>query len=147
MIYEWLDLDRHLDRYHRVLNPADFYRESHRTIYEAALEQLGGWDAHNVTEDADLGVRLCRAGYRTEAIDTVTYEEAACRTWPWIKQRSRWLKGYIQTYLVHMRRPFRLLRDLGPANFLHFQILIGGIVSAAQTFLARRNKETQGGDK
>ncbi len=78
------------------------------------LEELGGWDAHNVTEDADLGVRLCRAGYRTELIDTVTYEEANCRPWAWVKQRSRWLKGFMVTYLVHMRNPRQLLADLGP---------------------------------
>ena len=61
------------------------------------LEELGGWDAHNVTEDADLGFRLARHGYRTEMIGTVTDEEANCRPWPWIKQRSRWLKGYATT--------------------------------------------------
>ncbi|WP_239059888.1 glycosyltransferase family 2 protein [Ruegeria sp. PrR005] len=92
----------------------------------AALEQLGGWDAHNVTEDADLGVRLCRAGYRTELIDTVTYEEANFRTWPWVKQRSRWLKGFMVTYLVHMRSPRRLWADLGPARFLGVQAFFLG---------------------
>jgi len=92
----------------------------------SVLEELGGWDAHNVTEDADLGVRLCRAGYRTEMIDTVTYEEANCRPWPWIKQRSRWLKGFMVTYLVHMRRPGELLRDLGMARFLGVQAFFLG---------------------
>ncbi len=93
------------------------------TVYlkRAALTHVGGWDAHNVTEDADLGVRLGRFGYRTILIPTVTREEANNRIVPWIKQRSRWLKGYIITYLVHMRRPFRLLRDLGPRKFLGFQ--------------------------
>lgn len=85
------------------------------------LEELGGWDAHNVTEDADLGFRLARHGYRTEMIDTVTEEEANCRPWPWIKQRSRWLKGYMTTYLVHMRRPGLLYRQLGAWKFLGFQ--------------------------
>ena len=79
----------------------------------AVLEHLGGWDAHNVTEDADLGMRLARRGYRTEMVDTVTLEEANCRWWPWVRQRSRWLKGYMCTYRVHMRRPDRLWRDLG----------------------------------
>ncbi|SFA85093.1 hypothetical protein SAMN05421688_1150 [Poseidonocella pacifica] len=86
------------------------------------LEALGGWDAHNVTEDADLGVRLARHGYRTELIDTVTQEEANCRAWPWIRQRSRWLKGYMATYAVHMRSPRRLLRDLGLWKFMGFQV-------------------------
>jgi cellulose synthase/poly-beta-1,6-N-acetylglucosamine synthase-like glycosyltransferase len=90
------------------------------------LEELGGWDSHNVTEDADLGVRLCRAGYRTEMINTVTYEEANYRAWPWVKQRSRWLKGFMVTYLVHMRHPARLLADLGPWRFFGFQAFFLG---------------------
>ncbi|MFX0545247.1 glycosyltransferase [Roseovarius sp. S1116L3] len=85
------------------------------------LEELGGWDAHNVTEDADLGFRLARHGYRTELIGTVTGEEANCHPWPWIKQRSRWLKGYMTTYLVHMRRPLLLHRQLGAWKFWGFQ--------------------------
>ncbi|MEX0306783.1 MAG: glycosyltransferase family 2 protein [Ruegeria sp.] len=90
------------------------------------LVELGGWDAHNVTEDADLGVRLCRAGYRTEIVNTATYEEANFRAWPWVKQRSRWLKGFMVTYLVHMRAPLRLLNDLGPFRFLGFQAFFLG---------------------
>ncbi|WP_157054134.1 glycosyltransferase family 2 protein [Ruegeria sp. 6PALISEP08] len=90
------------------------------------LLELGGWDAHNVTEDADLGVRLCRARYRTELVDTTTYEEANFRAWPWVKQRSRWLKGFMVTYLVHMRSPQKLLRDLGVAQFLGFQAFFLG---------------------
>lgn len=93
------------------------------------LEELGAWDAHNVTEDADLGIRLARAGYRTELIDTVTYEEANCRAWPWIKQRSRWLKGFLVTYLVHMRRPFQLLRELGTWRFIGIQLFFLGTVT------------------
>ena len=90
------------------------------------LEALGGWDAHNVTEDADLGLRLARHGYRTELLDTVTMEEANCRVWPWIKQRSRWLKGYAMTYAVHMRDPRMLLRQLGAWRFLGIQVLFLG---------------------
>ena len=85
------------------------------------LEDLGGWDAHNVTEDADLGFRLARHGYRTEMIATTTGEEANCRFWPWVRQRSRWLKGYMVTYLVHMRRPHELYRQLGHLKFWGFQ--------------------------
>lgn len=98
-----------------------------------ALERVGGWDAHNVTEDADLGVRLARFGYRTELIPTTTYEEANNRAWPWVRQRSRWLKGYVMTYLVHMRRPRRLLRDLGAWKFTGFQIFF---VAAISQFIA-----------
>lgn len=93
------------------------------------LEELGGWDAHNVTEDADLGLRLARRGYRTELIPTVTYEEANCRAWPWVKQRSRWLKGFFITYCVHMRKPAVLLRDLGFLKFLGVQAMFLATVS------------------
>ncbi len=92
------------------------------------LDQLGGWDAHNVTEDADLGVRLARAGYRTDVISTATMEEANSRAWPWIKQRSRWLKGYAMTYAVHMLNPRALYRDVGFKRFIGFQIQFGGTI-------------------
>ena len=88
------------------------------------LEELCGWDAHNVTEDADLGIRLARHGYVTELIPTVTFEEANCRAWPWVKQRSRWLKGFAITWLVHMREPRALLRDLGFIRFMGVQTLL-----------------------
>tara|TARA_R110002051_G_scaffold321754_1_gene410278 strand:+ start:1445 stop:3331 length:1887 start_codon:yes stop_codon:yes gene_type:complete len=93
------------------------------------LEHLGGWDAHNVTEDADLGVRLARAGYRTELINSVTGEEANGRAWPWVKQRSRWLKGYAITYAVHMRDPRKLWHDLGAKRFWGVQLLFLGTLS------------------
>lgn len=98
------------------------------------LDRLGAWDAHNVTEDADLGIRLARHGYRTELIDTVTHEEANCRPLPWIKQRSRWIKGYMMTWAVHMRHPMLLWRQLGPKGFLGFQVLFLGTI--AQFLLA-----------
>lgn len=94
-----------------------------------ALEKLGGWDAHNVTEDADLGIRLVRHGYRTEIIETVTQEEANCRPWAWIKQRSRWNKGYAITWAVHMRDPVKLYRDLGAWKFFGVQVLFGATLS------------------
>jgi len=93
------------------------------------LESLGGWDAHNVTEDADLGLRLARAGYRTDLLDTVTEEEATCRPWPWVRQRSRWIKGYAITWAVHMRSPGRLWRELGAARFLAVQVMFLGSVT------------------
>lgn len=94
------------------------------------LLELGAWDAHNVTEDADLGMRLARKGFRCEMIDSVTQEEANSSLWPWVKQRSRWLKGYAVTWCVHMREPRQLLRDLGLWKFLGFQILFLGTLSA-----------------
>lgn len=94
-----------------------------------ALEEMGGWDAHNVTEDADLGVRIARFGYRTVVISSTTFEEANCRPWPWVKQRSRWLKGFMTTYIVHMRAPVRLLRELGWLRFLGVQAFFAGTLS------------------
>ncbi|RAK22978.1 glycosyl transferase family 2 [Salipiger aestuarii] len=97
-----------------------------------ALEEVGGWDAHNVTEDADLGVRLARHGYVTELIPVVTREEANNRAWPWVRQRSRWLKGYMITWRVHTRAPRRLLRDLGAWRFFGVQAIF---LSAFTQFL------------
>ncbi len=91
-----------------------------------ALRRLGGWDPFNVTEDCDLGVRVARAGLQVALLDSTTWEEAVTRVLPWVRQRSRWVKGYLQTYLVHMRQPLRLWRDLGPRGFMDFQALVGG---------------------
>jgi glycosyltransferase XagB len=89
-------------------------------LRRATLEQVGGWDPHNVTEDADLGIRLARMGYRTEILDSETMEEANSDVINWVKQRSRWYKGYLQTWLVHTRHPLRLVRELGPSGALGF---------------------------
>jgi cellulose synthase/poly-beta-1,6-N-acetylglucosamine synthase-like glycosyltransferase len=94
------------------------------------LEELGAWDAHNVTEDADLGMRLARFGYRCAFEATTTYEEANCHTIPWIKQRSRWLKGYAMTWITHMRNPRALWRDLGAKGFLTFNVILLGTLSS-----------------
>ncbi len=79
----------------------------------ATLRKLHGWDAFNVTEDCDLGIILFREGYKTAIIDSVTLEEANSNVKNWIRQRSRWIKGYMQTYLVHMRNPIELFRQYG----------------------------------
>ena len=92
------------------------------------LRDLMGWDAYNVTEDCDLGVRLTRAGYETRMVQTTTWEEACCDPHFWIRQRTRWQKGYIQTFVVHTREPLKLLRELGLRNFIHFFLLIGGSI-------------------
>lgn len=91
----------------------------------STLRTLGGWDPFNVTEDCDLGARLGRRGWRVAMIDSVTWEEAVRAVRPWVRQRSRWVKGYIQTYLVHMRHPWRLWRELGTRSFIDFQMLVG----------------------
>ena len=97
----------------------------------AVLRKAGGWDSYNVTEDADLGIRLYRLGYRATAIASTTYEEAPARFVPWLKQRSRWYKGWMQTWFVHMRRPGRLFRELTPAGAIAFQIFFAANVLAA----------------
>jgi len=92
------------------------------------LGKIGGWDAFNVTEDADLGVRLARQGYRVVPIDSSTYEEATPSLDGWIRQRSRWLKGYMQTALVHLRAPVKLARAVGVLPFLGFVVFVLGAV-------------------
>lgn len=91
-----------------------------------ALRRMGGWDPYNVTEDCDLGARIARSGLDIAMLDSTTWEEAVTRTQSWVKQRSRWVKGYMQTYLVHMRHPVKLWRQLGPRAFCDFQVLVGG---------------------
>jgi glycosyltransferase XagB len=94
------------------------------------LRELHAWDPFNVTEDADLGIRIGQKGYRVGVVDSTTFEEASCRTGQWLRQRSRWIKGYMQTLLVHTRRPLRFLRSAGPLGFLGFVFFIGGTVLA-----------------
>jgi cellulose synthase/poly-beta-1,6-N-acetylglucosamine synthase-like glycosyltransferase len=89
------------------------------------LLELGGWDPFNVTEDADIGIRAYERGFRIAVINSTTYEEANNDTFNWIRQRSRWIKGYMQTYLVHMRSPRQLLKRLGWRGFLGFSFFIG----------------------
>ncbi|MBO6544391.1 MAG: glycosyltransferase [Alphaproteobacteria bacterium] len=96
-----------------------------------ALRAVGAWDAYNVTEDADLGFRLYEAGYRTATIIAPTLEEANCHLPNWVRQRSRWLKGWMQTYLVRMRHPILTWRQLGPRGFVIFQIVIGAFLLSA----------------
>ena len=90
------------------------------------LRKIGGWDAYNVTEDADLGMRLARFGYRSAVIDSTTHEEAPADVRRWLGQRTRWLKGWMQTWLVPMREPCHLFRELGLRGFLTFQLIVGG---------------------
>ena len=92
----------------------------------AVLRDTGGWDAFNVTEDADIGIRLAQLGYRVSMLDSTTFEEAPIALGAWLRQRSRWLKGYMQTWLVHMRDPAALIRRTGWLGFFAFQLFIGG---------------------
>ncbi|WP_369133766.1 glycosyltransferase [Modestobacter sp. I12A-02662] len=90
------------------------------------LRDLGGWDPYNVTEDADLGIRASARGHRVAVVNSTTYEEANMAVGNWIRQRSRWIKGYMQTVLVHTRHPWRLVRTVGPRQAAGFGLLIGG---------------------
>ena len=92
----------------------------------AALIELGGWDPYNVTEDADLGIRASALGYRVGVINSTTMEEANTSIPNFIRQRSRWIKGYMQTTLVHARQPLALIREIGIRRFLSFVLLIAG---------------------
>lgn len=92
----------------------------------AALRAIAGWDPCNVTEDADLGIRLARLGFSVATLDSTTFEEAPVTLANWFRQRSRWMKGYMQTWLVHMRRPGDLLRHAGAGGFIGFQLFVGG---------------------
>lgn len=100
----------------------------------AKLREVGGWDAWNVTEDADLGFRLARFGYRSVTFDSTTSEEAPIRFKAWLRQRSRWMKGWMQTWSVHMREPRRLWREAGSRGFLTLNIIIGGNVVTALAY-------------
>jgi len=100
------------------------------------LRRVGGWDAWNVTEDADLGLRLARFGRRVGALDSDTYEEAPANFRNWFSQRRRWLKGWMQTIAVHTREPRRLFRELGAARALAALALmlgaaLGGLLGPA----------------
>jgi cellulose synthase/poly-beta-1,6-N-acetylglucosamine synthase-like glycosyltransferase len=97
------------------------------------LRELGAWDPFNVTEDADLGIRASAKGFTVGVVNSTTYEEANKEAWNWIRQRSRWIKGYMQTTLVHTRRPRRLVQAAGWKQSLGFLLLIGGTPA---TFLA-----------
>jgi glycosyltransferase XagB len=92
------------------------------------LRRIGGWDAFNVTEDADLAVRLARKRMATATIASRTFEDAPTRLRPWLGQRTRWMKGWIQTFVVHNRRPRLLIREMGLVGALMFQIIILGML-------------------
>ena len=95
------------------------------------IRDLGGWDPFNVTEDADLGIRLSKRGLRTAVLDSITLEEANSQLGNWLKQRARWIKGYMQTYLVHTRRLGEFSAHNRRIDVMTFQLVIGGKVLSA----------------
>jgi cellulose synthase/poly-beta-1,6-N-acetylglucosamine synthase-like glycosyltransferase len=90
------------------------------------LRELGGWDPYNVTEDADLGIRCKAHGYRVGTSQATTWEEACSATWPWIRQRTRWIKGYMVTTAVHTRSVRQLFRTTGWRGVVGLYFFIGG---------------------
>jgi cellulose synthase/poly-beta-1,6-N-acetylglucosamine synthase-like glycosyltransferase len=92
----------------------------------AALRALGGWDPYNVTEDCDLGIRMYREGYSVKVLDSVTLEEANSDFVNWVKQRSRWYKGYLQTFLIHLRSPTQAVKEMGWPGVVHLTAFVGG---------------------
>lgn len=92
------------------------------------LKDIGGWDPFNVTEDCDLGIRLVKKQYLTAVLDSTTHEEANSNLWNWLKQRTRWVKGYIQTYFVHMRHPGEFAGNWKHPQVITFQLIVGGKV-------------------
>lgn len=92
------------------------------------LDEVGGWDPYNVTEDADLALRLARHGYRCETLSCATREDGPEDLVAWHNQRVRWFKGWIQTWLVHMREPSALASELPLVSFVVTQILFAGMV-------------------
>lgn len=90
------------------------------------LRELMGWDPFNVTEDCDLGMRLAREGLETRMLDSTTWEEACSDLGFWVRQRSRWTKGYLQTYLVVLRRPMQLTGKIGFLRALGFHLMVAG---------------------
>ena len=92
------------------------------------LRRVGGWDAWNVAEDADLGIRLASEGARVGALPSDTREEAPNELGAWFRQRVRWQKGWMQTLIVHSRHPVKFVGALGPARALAAAALIGGSI-------------------
>jgi glycosyltransferase XagB len=96
-----------------------------------ALRALGGWDPYNVTEDCDLGIRMFREHYQIKVLESITLEEANSDFVNWVKQRSRWYKGYLQTFLIHLRSPVTLTKEIGSRGALHLCAFVGGTPTLA----------------
>lgn len=88
------------------------------------LKEVGYWDAYNVTEDADLGIRLYLSGYKVHLINSTTIEESVTNVSTWIFQRSRWIKGFIQTIYVFIKAK-KDLKKFSLAKILSVYIFVG----------------------
>jgi len=89
------------------------------------LREIGGWDPFNVTEDCDLGVKIYKSGHVTSMINSTTWEEANSHVWNWVRQRSRWVKGFIQTHFVHTANPIVTFKHLGLWGYFGFYQSVG----------------------
>ncbi|HEX9721795.1 MAG TPA: glycosyltransferase family 2 protein [Candidatus Paceibacterota bacterium] len=95
-----------------------------------ALRKVQAWDPYNVAEDCDMGIALCRMGYRTGVLDSQSKEEAVTSLSAWMRQRTRWMKGFLQSSVVHLRDPIALKKDLGGwKNFVAFLFIVPGNVA------------------
>lgn len=121
----WFDL--FLPGLHQMDAPIPLGGTSNHFRVDVLKESLS-WDPYNVTEDADLGLRLPYMRKHTIMLDSTTYEEANSRVGNWLRQRSRWIKGYMQTFLVHTRHPVALYRQVGLKSSLLFLATIGGLI-------------------
>lgn len=122
----WFDL--YLPGLHALAAPIPLGGTSNHFKTEV-LRGLHGWDPYNVTEDCDLGIRIAEAGQATRIIDSVTWEEAPCHIVSWLGQRSRWIKGYFQTFWVHTRQPLHAIQQLGLWGFFQMLVTVGGQVA------------------
>jgi hypothetical protein len=100
-----------------------------------ALRQIGGWDAFNVTEDADIGMRLARLRMGVDTLHSRTREAAPTRLRPWLGQRTRWMKGWMQTFIVHNLHPRALVREMGWLATIGFEVLVLGLITSPILFL------------
>jgi cellulose synthase/poly-beta-1,6-N-acetylglucosamine synthase-like glycosyltransferase len=103
---------------------------------KSALEAVGGWDPHNVTEDADLGIRFCRLGFKCDVLHLPTLEDGPETFKEWYPQRTRWQKGWMQTFLVHNRNVTQLFDVLGRRNGLYFEALLIGFILSPLLYIA-----------
>lgn len=91
-----------------------------------ALEELYAWDTFNVCEDCDMGLRLFKNGFKTAMFNSTTYEEANSDFYNWIRQRSHWIKGYIQSFFVHIRSPGEFIKSAFEPHLITFMLIVGG---------------------
>jgi cellulose synthase/poly-beta-1,6-N-acetylglucosamine synthase-like glycosyltransferase len=103
----------------------------HSTYFRReVIEKVGGWDSYNIAEDCDIGIRIYRHGFKSGMmLDSFSWEQSTTTIPRWLRQRTRWEQGFIQTSLVHLRFPLLLKTELGSwRNFFWFLYLVPGNV-------------------